>query len=87
MCLIADQKHMSDLRRSKVMGLVMGSIALGVLVGYPFGGILYDLVDKSTPFNIIICVIAFNLGKYFKKNMIFFHFMHLVKKIVNPRFN
>lgn len=63
MCLIANQKHMSDLKRSKVMGLVMGSIALGVLVGYPFGGILYDFVNKSTPFNVIICAIAFNLGK------------------------
>ncbi|KAE9544173.1 hypothetical protein AGLY_001352 [Aphis glycines] len=63
MCLIADQNHMSDLRRSKVMGLVMGSIALGVLVGYPFGGILYYFVDKSTPFNVIICAITFNLVK------------------------
>lgn len=64
MCLIADQKHMTDLKRSKVMGLVMGSIALGVLVGYPFGGILYDLVNKSTPFNVIICAITFNLGTF-----------------------
>lgn len=64
MCLIAEQKHLSDLKRSKVMGLVMGSIALGVLVGYPFGGILYDFVNKSTPFNIIICVIVFNLGEF-----------------------
>uniref|UniRef100_A0A2S2R6A8 Synaptic vesicular amine transporter n=1 Tax=Sipha flava TaxID=143950 RepID=A0A2S2R6A8_9HEMI len=62
MCLIANQKHMSDLKRSKVMGLVMGSIALGVLIGYPFGGVLYDFVDKSLPFNVIICAISFNLG-------------------------
>lgn len=71
MCLIADQKHMTDLKRSKIMGLVMGSIALGVLVGYPFGGILYDLVNKSTPFNVIICANVFNLGtfdKTFNKN-------------------
>lgn len=67
MCLIADQNHMSDLRRSKVMGLVMGSIALGVLVGYPFGGILYYFVDKSTPFNVIICAITLNLGKSYLK--------------------
>jgi DHA1 family solute carrier family 18 vesicular amine transporter 1/2 len=65
MCLIANQKHMSDLKRSKVMGLVMGSIALGVLIGYPFGGVLYDFVDKSLPFNVIICAISFNLGKFF----------------------
>eukprot|EP00102_Acyrthosiphon_pisum_P025857 XP_016663067.1 PREDICTED: synaptic vesicular amine transporter [Acyrthosiphon pisum] len=76
MCLIADQNHMSDLRRSKVMGLVMGSIALGVLVGYPFGGILYYFVDKSTPFNVIICAITFNLGL----QLYVFNF-NLIKKV------
>lgn len=40
-------------KRSKVMGIVLGSIALGVLIGYPVGGILYDLVGKSSPFWII----------------------------------
>lgn len=69
MCLIADQKHISDLKRSKIMGLVMGSIALGVLVGYPFGGILYDFVNKSTPFNIIICAITFNLGEFYNNTI------------------
>lgn len=40
-------------KRSKVMGIVLGSIALGVLIGYPVGGILYDFVGKSSPFWII----------------------------------
>ncbi|XP_050533755.1 synaptic vesicular amine transporter-like [Daktulosphaira vitifoliae] len=62
MCLIADQQHMSELRRSKVMGLIMGSVALGVLIGYPFGGILYDLVNRPMPFIILIWAITFNLG-------------------------
>lgn len=42
-----------DDKRSKVMGVVLGSIALGVLIGYPVGGVLYDFVGKSSPFWII----------------------------------
>lgn len=42
-----------DEKRSKVMGIVLGSIALGVLIGYPVGGCLYDFVGKSSPFWII----------------------------------
>lgn len=71
MCLIAEQNYTTNSKRSKVMGLVMGSIALGVLVGYPFGSILYDFSNKSTPFNIIIFAIALNLGKSYKKSVQF----------------
>ena len=39
--------------RSKVMGKVLGGIAVGVLIGYPFGGVLYDFVGKTPPFVII----------------------------------
>lgn len=49
-----------DEKRSKVMGVVLGSIALGVLIGYPVGGILYDFFGKSSPFWIIcglLCVV------------------------------
>lgn len=39
--------------RSQVIGIVLGSMALGVLLGYPFGGILYAFNGKSAPFFII----------------------------------
>lgn len=39
--------------RSRVMGLVLGGIAMGVLVGYPFGGLLFDFVGESSPFVLI----------------------------------
>lgn len=39
--------------RSQVLGIVLGSMALGVLLGYPFGGILYAFIGKSAPFFII----------------------------------
>lgn len=48
------------------MGIILGSIALGVLLGYPFGGILYDLFGKSAPFIILSTIIFVNLGKILK---------------------
>uniref|UniRef100_A0A1B0G6X7 Major facilitator superfamily (MFS) profile domain-containing protein n=1 Tax=Glossina morsitans morsitans TaxID=37546 RepID=A0A1B0G6X7_GLOMM len=56
MSLIA-QNYPEEDRRSKIMGIVLGSIALGVLMGYPFGGILYDLYGKTTPFIILSTII------------------------------
>ncbi|KAH8358490.1 hypothetical protein KR093_000465 [Drosophila rubida] len=61
MSLVA-QHYPEEARRSKVMGIILGSIALGVLLGYPFGGILYDLVGKSAPFIILSTVIFLSLG-------------------------
>ncbi|XP_034488009.1 synaptic vesicular amine transporter [Drosophila innubila] len=61
MSLVA-QHYPEEARRSKVMGIILGSIALGVLIGYPFGGILYDLAGKSAPFIILSTVIFLNLG-------------------------
>ncbi|CAO1431786.1 unnamed protein product [Diamesa serratosioi] len=49
-------------RRSKVMGIVLGSVALGVLIGYPLGGFLYDFVSESAPFIIIAALLFFNLA-------------------------
>lgn len=40
-------------KRSQVLGVLLGSMALGVLVGYPFGGILYAFSGKSAPFYIL----------------------------------
>lgn len=47
-----------DDQRSQVMGHVLGGIALGVMVGYPFGGLLYDQVGAATPFLLISLAIA-----------------------------
>ena len=40
------------------MGHVLGGIALGVMVGYPFGGVLYDRVGAVTPFVLLSLAIA-----------------------------
>lgn len=35
------------------MGIALGGLALGVLIGPPFGGIMYQFVGKSAPFLIL----------------------------------
>lgn len=61
MSLVA-QSYPEEDKRSKIMGIVLGSIALGVLLGYPFGGILYDFVGKSAPFFIIAALLFINIA-------------------------
>lgn len=43
--------------RSQVLGIVLGSMALGVLLGYPFGGFMYAFFGKSTPFSLLAILI------------------------------
>lgn len=49
------------------MGRILGSVAMGVLLGYPFGGFLYDFASKSAPFYVIavLLLIDFGLQLYF----------------------
>lgn len=67
MSLVA-QLYPENEKRSKVMGIVLGSVALGVLLGYPFGGVLYDFVGKSAPFYILSILILCDLGGSFSLN-------------------
>ncbi|GFG35851.1 hypothetical protein Cfor_01169 [Coptotermes formosanus] len=59
MCLVAEQ-FPDDVVRSKVMGIVLGSMAVGVLLGYPFGSLLYDFVGKMAPFIVISVAVLLN---------------------------
>ncbi|KAL1137723.1 hypothetical protein AAG570_009419, partial [Ranatra chinensis] len=62
MCLVADCCA-NEASRSRVMGIVLGSIALGVLLGYPFGGFLYDFIGKTAPFlGIAFFTLAVSMG-------------------------
>ncbi|XP_061195949.1 synaptic vesicular amine transporter-like [Saccostrea echinata] len=54
--------YQSDYERSKVMGVAMGGVALGVVVGYPFGGFLYSLCGQSSPFLILSLFIIIDFG-------------------------
>lgn len=47
--------------RGNAMGIALGGLALGVLIGPPFGGIMYEFVGKSAPF-LILSALAFGDG-------------------------
>ena len=55
MGLVARAHHGRDEERARVIGRALGGMAVGVLVGYPLGGIVYDAfggeeVGKAAPF-------------------------------------
>jgi DHA1 family solute carrier family 18 vesicular amine transporter 1/2 len=56
MGMLAD-RYPNDKERGNAMGLALGGLALGVLIGPPFGGFMYQFVGKSSPF-IILAVLA-----------------------------
>ena len=71
MCLVAEQ-FPDDVVRSKVMGIVLGSMAVGVLVGYPFGSLLYDFVGKMAPFIVISVAVLLNGGMFYNLSVCVF---------------
>lgn len=54
-------------QRTRIMGIILGSVAVGVLIGYPFGGIMYDLAGKSMPFWLLAGLVAICLGRYYER--------------------
>lgn len=56
------QIYPEEKMRSQIIGIILGSMALGVLLGYPFGGIMYAFMGKSAPFYIIAIITFFVLG-------------------------
>uniref|UniRef100_A0ACB8EYG7 Uncharacterized protein n=1 Tax=Sphaerodactylus townsendi TaxID=933632 RepID=A0ACB8EYG7_9SAUR len=45
--------YTDDEERGSAMGIALGGLALGVLVGAPFGSVMYAFVGKSSPFLIL----------------------------------
>ncbi|CAB0035186.1 unnamed protein product [Trichogramma brassicae] len=64
------ERYQDDKERGNAMGIALGGLALGVLIGPPFGGIMYEYVGKSAPFLVLSalalgdgCAITFaNMG-------------------------
>ncbi|CAG5006766.1 unnamed protein product [Parnassius apollo] len=53
-------------RRDRAVAVLLGAIALGVLVGYPFGGSAYSLWSSAAPFQLVFLALLVNLGlQYF----------------------
>ncbi|XP_029466348.1 synaptic vesicular amine transporter [Rhinatrema bivittatum] len=42
--------YTDDQERGNAMGIALGGLALGVLVGPPFGSVMYEFVGKTAPF-------------------------------------
>lgn len=58
------EAYLDDGERTRAMGAALGGMGLGVLLGYPFGGFLYDLSgSKMVPFVIIASAVLLDIGK------------------------
>ncbi|KAI3381964.1 hypothetical protein SNEBB_008037 [Seison nebaliae] len=50
--MLAD-RYSDDIERGNAMGIALSGLAVGVLIGPPFGGVLYEYVGRSAPFLIL----------------------------------
>ncbi|XP_064097958.1 synaptic vesicular amine transporter-like isoform X1 [Macrobrachium nipponense] len=55
------ERYPDDKERGNAMGIALGGLALGVLIGPPFGGVMFQFVGKSAPF-LILAVLALGDG-------------------------
>ncbi|KAL0269228.1 UNVERIFIED_CONTAM: hypothetical protein PYX00_007031 [Menopon gallinae] len=55
------QQYPDDKERGNAMGIALGGLALGVLIGPPFGGFMSEFVGKSVPF-LLLSVLALGDG-------------------------
>ena len=56
------ERYPDDRERGNAMAIALGGLALGVLIGPPFGGILYEFIGKSAPF-VILAILAILDGR------------------------
>uniref|UniRef100_A0A665VZA7 Solute carrier family 18 member A1 n=1 Tax=Echeneis naucrates TaxID=173247 RepID=A0A665VZA7_ECHNA len=52
--------YTDDEERGIAMGIALGGLAMGVLIGAPFGSVMYDFVGKSAPFLILAFLAVFD---------------------------
>lgn len=55
------ERYPDDKERGNAMGVALGGLALGVLIGPPFGGFMYEFVGKSAPF-LVLSILALGDG-------------------------
>ncbi|KAF2884537.1 hypothetical protein ILUMI_21630 [Ignelater luminosus] len=55
------ERYPDDKERGNAMGVALGGLALGVLIGPPFGGVMYEFVGKTAPF-LVLSVLALGDG-------------------------
>lgn len=59
MGMLAD-RYTDDKERGNAMGIALGGLALGVLIGPPFGGFMYQFVGKTAPFLVLAILALFD---------------------------
>ncbi|XP_019132851.1 synaptic vesicular amine transporter isoform X2 [Larimichthys crocea] len=52
--------YTDDEERGHAIGIALGGLAMGVLVGPPFGSVMYDFVGKTAPFLILAFLALFD---------------------------
>ncbi|XP_078141253.1 chromaffin granule amine transporter [Centroberyx gerrardi] len=52
--------YTDDEERGIAMGVALGGLAMGVLIGAPFGSVMYEFVGKSAPFLILAFLALFD---------------------------
>ncbi|XP_069474062.1 chromaffin granule amine transporter [Ambystoma mexicanum] len=52
--------YTDDCERGKAMGIALSGLAMGVLVGAPFGSMMYSFVGKSSPFLVLAFLALFD---------------------------
>uniref|UniRef100_A0A8C5L7X1 Solute carrier family 18 (vesicular monoamine), member 1 n=1 Tax=Jaculus jaculus TaxID=51337 RepID=A0A8C5L7X1_JACJA len=55
--------YTEDCERGRAMGIALGGLALGVLVGAPFGSVMYEFVGKSSPFLVLAFLALLDGGR------------------------
>ena len=70
MGMLAD-RYPDDKERGNAMGIALGGLALGVLIGPPFGGFMYQFIGKSAPFIVLAFLALFDGGKFLYFELVF----------------
>uniref|UniRef100_A0A4W5QS49 Solute carrier family 18 member A1 n=1 Tax=Hucho hucho TaxID=62062 RepID=A0A4W5QS49_9TELE len=52
--------YTNDEERGVAMGIALGGLAMGVLIGAPFGSVMYEFVGKTAPFLILAFLAVFD---------------------------
>ncbi|XP_034041067.1 synaptic vesicular amine transporter [Thalassophryne amazonica] len=52
--------YTDDEERGQAIGIALGGLAMGVLVGPPFGSVMYDFVGKTAPFLLLAFLAVFD---------------------------
>ena len=68
--MLAD-RYPDDKERGNAMGIALGGLALGVLIGPPFGGFMYQFIGKSAPFIVLAFLALFDGGKFLYFELVF----------------